>query len=205
MCIKMAMGNEQSEFSLEWYSAHHRKYGEIVGAYSQRSVDASLSLFKAIRNHILQLLEYVPDAWNRSVAVRARDGKIERDSSGVRGQDAGGPCVPSYRPNPWDLAGSDVAPNKRMQLTRCSVHAGRWAPRAPLRVQLDAHPVRRKGLFCVARSQPYVCTSVGEVLRLMIARSPLSSRTVRPQRHRHETLVPSPVSIGFARSRRRLA
>jgi uncharacterized damage-inducible protein DinB len=78
MCIKMAMGNEQSEFELGWYRAQPQEIWGDRWAYSQRSMDASLSLFKAIRDHILQLLENVPDAWNRSVAVRTRDGEVER-------------------------------------------------------------------------------------------------------------------------------
>jgi uncharacterized damage-inducible protein DinB len=78
MCIKMAMGNEQSEFSLEWYSAQPQEKWGYHWAYSRRSIDESLSLFKAIRDHVLQLLESAPAAWNRSVTVRSRDGVIER-------------------------------------------------------------------------------------------------------------------------------
>ena len=78
LCIKMAMGNEQSEFELGWYQTQTQETWGDRWAYSQRSVDASLSLFKAIRDHILQLLESVPDAWNRSVAVRTREGDVER-------------------------------------------------------------------------------------------------------------------------------
>lgn len=82
MCIKMAIGNEQSEFDLGWYWAQPQEIWGEYWAYSQRSVDASLSLFKATRDHILQLMESVPDAWNRSVAVRTRDGEVERVSVG---------------------------------------------------------------------------------------------------------------------------
>lgn len=78
MCIKMAIGNERSEFALGWYQAQPQEVWADRWAYGQRSVDASLSLFKAIRDHVLQLLESVPDAWNRSVAVRTRDGGVER-------------------------------------------------------------------------------------------------------------------------------
>jgi len=78
MCIKMAIGNEQSEFALGWYWAHPQELWGDRWAYSQRPVDVSLSLFRAIRDHILQLLESVPDAWDRSVAIRTRDGKVER-------------------------------------------------------------------------------------------------------------------------------
>ncbi len=77
-CIKMAMGNEQSEFNLEWYSVQPQVTWGDRWAYSRRSVDVSLSLFRATRDHILQLLESVPDAWNRSVAVRTRGGEVER-------------------------------------------------------------------------------------------------------------------------------
>ncbi len=78
MGIKMAMGNEQSEFSLGWYqSLSQRTWGDRW-AYSQRSVDVSLSLFKAIRAHIVELLECVPEAWTRSVGFPASDGTIER-------------------------------------------------------------------------------------------------------------------------------
>jgi uncharacterized damage-inducible protein DinB len=78
MCIKMAIGNEQCEFALGWYWALAQETWSDRWAYSQRSLGASLSLLKANRDHILQLLESVADAWNRSVAVRTRDGEMER-------------------------------------------------------------------------------------------------------------------------------
>jgi uncharacterized damage-inducible protein DinB len=78
MCIKMAMGNEQSEFALGWYWAEPQELWGDRWAYKRRPVDVSLSLFKATRNHVLQLLESLPDAWNRSVALRTRDGEVKR-------------------------------------------------------------------------------------------------------------------------------
>ena len=76
--IKMAMGNEQAEFGLGWYRGMSQQTWGDRWAYSQRSLGASLSLLKAIRTHVLQLLESVPDAWDRAVVVRERDGEMEQ-------------------------------------------------------------------------------------------------------------------------------
>ncbi len=77
-CIKVALGNEQAEFALEWYWALPQETWANRWAYAQRSLDVSLALLKANRDHILQLLERVPDAWNRSVGFRKSNGEIER-------------------------------------------------------------------------------------------------------------------------------
>ncbi len=76
--IKMVIGNEQAEFSLGWYSSQSQDTWADRWAYSKRSIGTSLSLLKAIREHVLQLLASVPEAWNRTVVVRTPDGKIER-------------------------------------------------------------------------------------------------------------------------------
>ena len=78
ICIKQALGNEQSEFSLDWYRAMPQDTWADRWAYSQRSVDVSLSLFKAIRDHVVQLLEHVPDGWNRTVGFREPNDEIVR-------------------------------------------------------------------------------------------------------------------------------
>ncbi len=76
--IKMAMGADQAELALGWYQeASQQTWGERW-AYGSRSLDVSLALLKAIRVHILQLLEHVPEAWNRAVLVRTPDGQCER-------------------------------------------------------------------------------------------------------------------------------
>ena len=82
-CIKQALGNEQVEFSLDWYRALTQDTWADRWAYNQRSVDVSLSLLQAIRNHVFQLLEHVPDGWNRSVGFREPNGEIVRVSVGV--------------------------------------------------------------------------------------------------------------------------
>jgi uncharacterized damage-inducible protein DinB len=77
-CIKMAIGNEQAEFSLGWYASQTQDTWADRWAYSRRPIGTSLSLLKATREHVLQLLEGVPDAWDRSVTVRTKQGEIER-------------------------------------------------------------------------------------------------------------------------------
>jgi len=76
--IKMAMGDEQAEFSLGWYRGMSQEAWGDRWAYDRRSLGASLSLLKASRSHILQLLESVPEAWDRVVVVRKPDGEMER-------------------------------------------------------------------------------------------------------------------------------
>lgn len=76
-CIKIALGNEQAEFTLKWYLALPQTEWAKLWAYDKRSIDVSLTLFKANRDHIIQLLEYAPDGWNNSARFQEPDGKIE--------------------------------------------------------------------------------------------------------------------------------
>ena len=76
-CIKMALGNEKAEFTLKWYLALPQIEWAKRWSYENRSIDKSLDLFRAIRGHILQLLEYVPDGWTKSVQFREPNGEIE--------------------------------------------------------------------------------------------------------------------------------
>jgi len=78
LCIKMALGIEQPEFPLAWYwEMPQVSWGERW-AYSRRSLDVSLALLKANRAHILQLLESVPEAWERAAVLRKKDGEMEQ-------------------------------------------------------------------------------------------------------------------------------
>ena len=77
IAIKMAMGNEEAEFALGWYGALPQKTWGDRWSYSTRSLDVSLTLIKAIRAHIVQLLESTPEVWNRSVVVRTAKGEAE--------------------------------------------------------------------------------------------------------------------------------
>ena len=75
--IKIALGNEQAEFTLKWYLAFPQTEWAKRWSYEKRSIDVSLALFKAIRDHILQLLEYTPDGWIKSAQFRDSNGEIE--------------------------------------------------------------------------------------------------------------------------------
>ena len=77
-CIKQALGNEQTEFSLDWYRSLPQDTWADRWAYAQRSVDVSLDLLRAIRGHVVQILEHVPDGWNRTVGFREPNDEIER-------------------------------------------------------------------------------------------------------------------------------
>ena len=77
-CIKMAIGNEEAEFALQWYWSQTQDTWADRWAYSQRSIGTSLSLLKATREHVLQLLASVPEAWHRAVVVRTPQGEIEQ-------------------------------------------------------------------------------------------------------------------------------
>ena len=81
-CIKMALGNEQAEFHLDWYGSFPQTHWSSSWAYAQRSVSPSLQLLKAMRRHILDLLAQRPDGWERSIAIRERDGQVTRVSVG---------------------------------------------------------------------------------------------------------------------------
>jgi hypothetical protein len=76
--IKVALGNEQAEFSLDWYRTQPQTVWAEKWAYANRSLDVSLALLRAIRDHIDQLVGQVPDGWHRSVGLRKPDGGIER-------------------------------------------------------------------------------------------------------------------------------
>lgn len=75
--IKIALGNEQAEFSLKWYLAFPQTEWAKHWSYEKRSIDESLALLKAIRGHIIQLLENAPDGWTKSAQFRDSNGKIE--------------------------------------------------------------------------------------------------------------------------------
>jgi hypothetical protein len=76
--IKMAIGNDQAEFSLGWYWSQTQETWANRWAYTQRTIGTSLSLLKASREHVLQLLASVPEAWNRAVVLHTPKGEIEQ-------------------------------------------------------------------------------------------------------------------------------
>ena len=76
-CIKQALGNDQTEFSLNWYRSLPQDTWADRWAYAQRPIEVSLALLKANRDHVIQLIEHVPDGWNRAVGFRDKDDQTE--------------------------------------------------------------------------------------------------------------------------------
>ncbi len=75
-CIKMALGNQNALFSLQWYTAKTQTEWAESWAYAQRDIAPSLEMFRANRGHIMDLLEHIPDACERSIRLD-RPGKEE--------------------------------------------------------------------------------------------------------------------------------
>ena len=78
LAIKMAVGNDGVEFTLGWYQSLTQMEWADRWAYSSRPIGASLSLLRSSREHVLQILDHSPEAWNRAVFLRKPDGQIER-------------------------------------------------------------------------------------------------------------------------------
>ena len=81
-CIKAALGNSSGEFTLQWYWGVPQDTWAESWHYAGRAVEPSLALFRASRDHIVQLVERVPGAWERSIMLRRWDGQQERISVG---------------------------------------------------------------------------------------------------------------------------
>ena len=60
-CIKMAIGSEHAEFALSWYWALPQDTWANRWRYTERSLEVSMALLRANRDHILQILEHIPD------------------------------------------------------------------------------------------------------------------------------------------------
>lgn len=83
LCIKMALGNQQAEFNLQWYWAIQQTEWAKCWSYENRSIEISIALLKVNIDHISQLLEHVKDGWSKSIQFRKHSGEIERVSVGA--------------------------------------------------------------------------------------------------------------------------
>ena len=75
--IKGALGNPGGKFDLQCYWATPQDEWAKSWAYAIREIGPSLALFRANRTHIVQLLEHMPEVWERSLLVRWPDGEEE--------------------------------------------------------------------------------------------------------------------------------
>jgi len=74
-CIKAALGNSDALFNLQWYTAKPQMEWSESWAYS-RSLESSLALYRANRRHIVDLIEHIPGACEKS-ALLQRPGKAD--------------------------------------------------------------------------------------------------------------------------------
>lgn len=75
--VKIALGGQQAEVNLKWYLTQPQTEWAKMWNYESRSIDVSLALFKANRNHVIQLLENSPGAWTKAVKYIEPNGDIE--------------------------------------------------------------------------------------------------------------------------------
>ncbi len=79
-CITAALGNSDGLFTLQWYWDKSQMEWSASWSYACRSVESSLTLLDANRHHIIELLECVPDALERSIRLQPPHGTEVRIS-----------------------------------------------------------------------------------------------------------------------------
>jgi hypothetical protein len=70
VCIKAALGNSPGIFSLRWYWYVPQDIWAESWNYAGRAIEPSLALFHANRRHVVQLIQQIPDAWERYIVVQ---------------------------------------------------------------------------------------------------------------------------------------
>jgi uncharacterized damage-inducible protein DinB len=78
--VKAAIGNPDGAFTLQWYWDVPQTMWAERWRYADRDVQPALELFKANRRHIAQLLDIVPETWDRAITITARGREDERAS-----------------------------------------------------------------------------------------------------------------------------
>jgi hypothetical protein len=68
-CIKAALGNPDGEFTIQWYWDRSQTEWADNWQYQNRSLKTSMALFRANREHIVELLNLTPNAWERSICI----------------------------------------------------------------------------------------------------------------------------------------
>lgn len=77
ICVKRAIGNEGDLFNMEWYGEKTQVEWSESWGYSTRGVASSLDFISSSRRHVVQLVEQVPGAWDKSIRVRWPGGDEE--------------------------------------------------------------------------------------------------------------------------------
>jgi hypothetical protein len=73
--IKIALGNSSGTFSLQWYWDKPQEAWVESWRYADRAIEPSLALFQANRQHVVQLLQHIPEAWERSIFIQWPEGQ----------------------------------------------------------------------------------------------------------------------------------
>ncbi len=73
MLLKAALGNSDATIGLPWYWDKPQVEWAKNWNYAGRELEPSLALFEANRRHVQQLVEQIPDAWERSIWIQWRE------------------------------------------------------------------------------------------------------------------------------------
>ena len=77
ICIKAALGNSEGPFSLQWYWDKPQMEWSENWKYASRSIEPSLALLRANRQHIVELVQRIPNAWEKSIRLKWPDRQEE--------------------------------------------------------------------------------------------------------------------------------
>lgn len=70
ICIKAALGNSDGLFTLQWYWEKPQMEWSENWRYASRSIESSLALLRANRRHIVELIEHIPGACDKSIRLQ---------------------------------------------------------------------------------------------------------------------------------------
>ena len=82
MCVKAALGNSEGLFTLQWYWDRPQMEWAENWKYAGRGIRSSLALLCANRQHIMELMQQIPNAWEKSIRLRPPNGQEERVTVG---------------------------------------------------------------------------------------------------------------------------
>jgi hypothetical protein len=78
ICIKAALGNSEGLFGLQWYWDRPQTDWAEKWGYANRSIEPSLALFRANRQHSVELVQQTPNAWEKSIRLKWPQREEER-------------------------------------------------------------------------------------------------------------------------------
>jgi len=82
IAIKAALGNSGGTYSLLWYWDKPQEEWAECWDYAGRGIESSLALLRANRRHMVELLQQIPDAWERYIFIQRPDGERRQATVG---------------------------------------------------------------------------------------------------------------------------